>query len=78
MSTYTGQGDQERMRKTNLCPELNAGLKTRLLSGDSGSVSGVLVCWSLDLGSTSNRSLSFSFSLDHLGLCMLIHLYQVN
>ena len=41
------------------------------MSGDRGSVSGVLVCWSLDLGSTPDRSLSFSFPLDHLGLCML-------
>ena len=53
----------------------------RLLSGDRSSVSGVLVCWSLDLGSTPDGSLSFSFPLDHLGLCILtstlIHLYQV-
>ena len=41
------------------------------MSGDRGSVSGVLVCWSLDLGSTPDRSLSFSFPLDHLGLSML-------
>ena len=36
------------------------------LSGDCGSVSGVLVCWSLDLGSTLDRSLPFSFPLDCL------------
>ena len=42
----------------------------KLLSGNRGSVSGVLVCWSLDLGSTPDGSLSFSFPLDHLGLCM--------
>ena len=140
MSTYTGQGDQEGMRKTNFCPESNPGLMTskpahqtlshdhqtkvcplipsyncsgrcltgnltlqtkscavrtllginrykrecgdRLLSGDRGSVSGVLVCWSLDLGSTPDRSLSFSFPLDHLSLRMLtsnsIHLHRVN
>ena len=41
-----------------------------LLSGDRGSVSGVLVCWSLDLGSTPDGSLSFSFPLDRLGLCI--------
>ena len=41
------------------------------MSGDRGSVSGVLVCWSLDLGSTPDGSLSFSFPLDHLGLSML-------
>ena len=41
------------------------------MSGDRGSVSGVLVCWSLDLGSTPDRSLSFSFPLDHLGLSIL-------
>ena len=47
--------------------------------GDRGLVSGVLVCWSLDLGSTLDGSL---FPLDRLALCMLtsnlIHLYQVN
>ena len=41
------------------------------MSGDCGSVSGVLVYWSLDLGSTPEGSLSFSFPLDLLGLCML-------
>ena len=41
------------------------------MSGDRGSVSGVLVCWSLDLGSTPDGSLSFSFPLDHLGLSIL-------
>ena len=41
------------------------------MSGDRGSVSGVLVCWSLDLGSTPDGSLSFSFPPDHLGLSML-------
>ena len=35
-----------------------------LLSGDRGSVSGVLVCWSLDLSSTPHGSLSFSFPID--------------
>ena len=39
---------------------------------DRGSVSGVLVCWSLDLSLTPDGSLSFSFPLDRLGLCMLI------
>ena len=53
-----------------------------MLSGDRASVSGVLVCWSLNLCSTLDRSLSFSFPLDCLGLCMLtsnlIHLHLVN
>ena len=31
----------------------------------------MLFCWSLDLGSTPDGSLSFSFPLDYLGLCML-------
>ena len=46
-------------------------MRDGLLSGDRGSVSGVLACWSLDLGSTPDGSLSFSFPLDHMGLCML-------
>ena len=39
------------------------------MSGDRGSVSGVLVCWSLDLGLTPDGSLSFSFPLAFFGLC---------
>ena len=39
------------------------------MSGDRGSVSSVLVCWSLDLGSTPDGSLSFSFPLAFFGLC---------
>ena len=39
------------------------------MSCDCGSVSSVLVCWSLDLGSTPNGSLSFSFPLAFFGLC---------
>ena len=62
MSAYSGPDDQEGMRKTDFRPELNPG--------DRGSVSGVLVCWPLDLGSTPDGSLSFSFPLDHLGLSM--------
>ena len=42
------------------------------MSGDRGSVSGVLVCWSLDLGSTPDGSLSFSFPLAFFGLCKSI------
>ena len=38
------------------------------MSGDCGSVSSVLVCWSLDLGSTPDRNLSFSFPLDFFSL----------
>ena len=45
------------------------GMRGQTLSGDCGSVSGVLVCWSLDLGSTPDRSLSFSFPLNFFGLC---------
>ena len=39
------------------------------MSGDRGSVSSVLVCWSLDLGSTPDGGLSFSFPLAFFGLC---------
>ena len=39
------------------------------LSGDYGSVSSVLVCQSLDLGSTPEGSLCFSLPLDFFGLC---------
>ena len=42
---------------------------TVFLSGDHGSVSSVLVCRSLDLGSTLDGSLSFSFPLAFFGLC---------
>ena len=42
---------------------------TNFLSGDRGSVSSVLVCWSLDLGSTPDGGLSFSFPLAFFGLC---------
>ena len=42
------------------------------MSGDCGSVSGVLICWSLDMGSTPDRSLSFSFPLDRLMLTSTI------
>ena len=41
------------------------------MSGDCGSVSSVLVCLSLDLGSTPDRSLYFLFPLDCHGLYML-------
>ena len=41
----------------------------RLLSGDGGSVSIVLVCWSINLGLTPDGSLSLSFPLDFFGLC---------
>ena len=44
-------------------------LGDRLLSGDWGSVSSVLVCWSLDLGSSPDRSLTYSFPLDFFGQC---------
>ena len=40
------------------------------MSGDRGSVSSVLVCWSLDLGSTPDGGLSFSFPLDFFDLCI--------
>ena len=43
---------------------------TKFWSGDRGSVSGVLVCWPLDLGSTPDGCLSFSFPLDRFGLCI--------
>ena len=45
------------------------GNEGTLLSGDRGSVSSVLVCWSLDLGSTPDGGLSFSFPLAFFGLC---------
>ena len=47
-----------------------------------GGGGGGAICWSLDLGSPPDRSLSFLFRFDHIGLCMLtsnlIHPHQVN
>ena len=48
------------------------------MSGDRGSVSGVLVCWSLDLDLTLDRSLSFSFPLDRFGLCLLTSTFNTS
>ena len=49
---------------------------TNLLAGDCGLVSSVLVCWSLDLGSTPDGSLSFSFPLGFSGLCKTKYNWQ--
>ena len=46
-----------------------AVMRGQTLSGDRGSMSNVLVCWPLDLGSTPDESLSFSFPLAFFGLC---------
>ena len=50
-------------------------MTTAVIRGDEGTdfclvIMAVLVCWSLDLGSTPDGNLSFSFPFGYPGLCI--------